>query len=177
MASRWSAEERERYVSAAEQGSVAAQIWLGWAYWEGKFLDVDLRASRFWLERAASNDHGEAKYRYALFCRANGDGDLSLIYLAEAINHECAAAAYDLGNCYYSGVMVHRDRARAISLWQRAAKAGHLLSEIQLIKSDLQSASWFRKPLVWLQLIPITVRIAHQFWKNSNHPSVLGAPA
>jgi TPR repeat protein len=177
MASRWSSEERKSYITAAEAGDAAAQMWLGWAYWEGNFIDVDLKQSKLWLERAAQSQHGEAQYRLALFCyHAVGENDIVIDLLRASVQNGCQAAAYELGNHYHWGLIVPKDRAQALSWWQYAAKSGHVLSEIQLIRAEFRQASWLKKPLVWAKLVPTTAKAARQFWKNPNDPSVLGAP-
>jgi TPR repeat protein len=46
---------------AANEGHSNAQYFLGYCYFEGKYLDKDAEKGNFWLTIAASNGHEEAQ--------------------------------------------------------------------------------------------------------------------
>lgn len=171
---KWSDEELHAYTRNAESGDVASQIWLGWAYWEGKFISPDLSLSLLWLDRAAASDDPEAMYRLASFCYATGRNDRVIDLLSAAIDKDFSPAAFELGNHYYVGELVEKDVDRAVAAWQQAVALGHIPAKAQIVKHRMRAAPLITKPLHWLTLLPITLRAARCFWKNPNDPRILG---
>src|SRR6266849_1664823 len=63
---KWSPEERNDYTGRAEAGDVEAQIFLGWEYALGKFVEKDSNLATHWLKRASDQGSKEATYRLAV---------------------------------------------------------------------------------------------------------------
>ncbi|WP_238231385.1 tetratricopeptide repeat protein [Methylobacterium thuringiense] len=173
--SKWSDVELHGYVSAAERGGVADQMWLGWAYWEGKFIAPDLALASRWLESATAGGDPEASYRFASFLHAMGQVERVLDLLRDAADKGFPPAAYALGGHYRAGRITPRDMDQAIAAWRRAVALGHIPAEAQLVRARIQAVSLIHRPLVWLRLVPISLRAVQCFWRDPNDPRVLGA--
>ncbi|AWN40167.1 tetratricopeptide repeat protein [Methylobacterium durans] len=173
--SKWSDIELHGYVSAAESGGVADQMWLGWAYFEGKFIAPNLALASRWLERAAAGGDPEASYRLASFLHATGQVERVLALLEDAADKGFSPAAYALGEHYRAGQITPRDINRAITAWRWAVSLGHIPAEVQLVRARIQAVPLIQRPLVWLRLVAISLRAARCFWRDPNDPRVLGA--
>jgi hypothetical protein len=171
---RFSAQLLHEYIARANDGNVKAQIFLGWAYAEGRLVGKNDHLALTWLRKAADQGSLEAKYRLAavLIWQNNMEG-LSLLTGSELA--EFPPALYELGNLYYSGSLLGRDVKKAESSWSRAAEAGHALARIKLMKYCSLRARWFLKPVCALRVIAAVCSAIAIMARNENDPRVLGS--
>jgi len=64
---KWSLEELNSYNGRAAAGDIEAQIFLGWAYLIGKFVEKNDYLAEEWLRRASNQGSREGTFRLAIF--------------------------------------------------------------------------------------------------------------
>lgn len=118
----------EALLEKANAGDAAAQLALAVRYRDGKDAPQDNVAAMQWAHRAADAGNAEAMdfvglayLRGAVVKRNPG---LAFGYF-KAAAEKSAAAAFNLGQCYFGAQGTEQDCARALAWWQKAAERGH----------------------------------------------------
>ena len=149
----------EKLRRAAEQGSDAAQLELGYMYYDGEGVPKDLVAAVRWFRKAAEqgNDFAQAELGYMYY---NGEGvpkDLAAAarWYRKAAEQGNNYAQGQLGHMYYNGEGVPKDLAAAVRWFHKAAEQGNDFAQAVLgymyysgegvLKDSAAAARWFRK--------------------------------
>lgn len=113
---------------AAEKGDAKAQFELAEMYFQGEGVAQDSDEGIRWCRKAA--DHGNAQ---ALMYLAHGVDPAEAARLhRKAADLGDAEAQFILGEDYYGGRGVPRDKEAAIQWYQQAAERGHLQAQLYL---------------------------------------------
>ena len=170
---KWSPEELKNYRTRAEAGDIEAQIYLGWAFLGGKFVEKDYSLAKEWLERASNQGSKEAGYRLAmlLISQKNKDG-IEILKGLSAGNF--TSAAYELGNCYYVGLLVERDENAAEQEWLNAVDGGHALARIKLLKYQSLHSPFYKKPFIFIKICWAVLFAGSLLLKDFDDPRTLG---
>ena len=120
---------------AAEDGSVGAQVQLGYFYTNGIGVTCDYAQARYWYEKAARKGVATAQsglgYLYANGLGVARDYVQALTWYRKAAEQGNAAAQSGLGYLYGSGFGTERDEGQA-AYWHRlAAEQGSAYSQAQ----------------------------------------------
>jgi TPR repeat protein len=172
---KWSLEELNDYRGRAEAGEIEAQIYLGWAYIEGKFVEKDDNLAKQWLKRASDQDSKEATLRLAMLLVIVQKDKHGIEMLRSLSAEGYAPAAYELGNYYYVGRCVERDTNAAEREWSRAAGAGHAIAKVKLLKYQSLHSPFYKKPLLFLKLCWAGISMLSILVRDLNDPRVLGS--
>ena len=121
-----------RYINAAIKGNVGAQATLGYFYEIGEHVEVDLRESIRWYEKAASNGHLQATLRLAELEIAAGNGKAGVSWYEKAAIQGDMDAQAMLGYFYQTGEHVAADLAVAIKWYLAAADQDHIAAQNNL---------------------------------------------
>ncbi len=121
-----------RYINAAIKGNVGAQATLGYFYEIGEHVEVDLRESIRWYEKAASNGHLQATLRLAEIEIAAGNGKAGVSWYEKAAIQGDMDAQAMLGYFYQTGEHVTADLAVAIKWYLAAADQDHIAAQNNL---------------------------------------------
>ena len=110
---------------AADSGEAKAMFYLGNWYAEGKGVTKDIAQAKAWYEKAAKLGEPHAMYNLGwLLSREGSDayssGALGLLQDAAAKGH--AEAMVTVGELYYKGHGVRKDRAEAVRWFKMAAE-------------------------------------------------------
>ncbi|RJT23903.1 sel1 repeat family protein [Mesorhizobium waimense] len=161
------------YVALAEAGNTAAQIYVGWAYLEGRLVSQDLRAGEEWLRKSYKQGSVEGGYRLAMVLvqRSDREGIDLLTHLGD---QGYPPANYELGNCLYTGNLVPRDAIEAAKRWGDAEKKGHVIARIKLLKYQSSISPIYKKPLFALKILINLLCAIILFLKNERDERVLG---
>ena len=118
-----SAEARDWYKKAAEQGSAAAQCALGDYYRRFEREEEEAEAC---YRKAAEQDYAAAQHKLGLYyC----DADEAIEWYRKAAEQGYAKAQCTLGDCCYNGEGIEKDLKEAVKWYQKAAELG--LAEAQ----------------------------------------------
>jgi TPR repeat protein len=170
---KWSPEELKNYRTRAEAGDIEAQIYLGWAFLEGKFVEKDCSLAKEWLERASNQGSKEAGYRLAMLLISQKDKNgIGILTSLSAANF--ASAAYELGNCYYVGLLVERDENAAVQEWSHATDSGHAIARIKLLKYQSLRSPFYMKPFIFIEICWAVLSAGSLLLKDFNDTRTLG---
>jgi hypothetical protein len=161
-------------IQRAANGDVKAQLYLGWAYVEGRVVDRNDQEARKWLTLAANNGSLEAKFRLALVLLRRRDIE-GVNILTELNRGGYSPAVYELGNCYYSGLCVERNVEKSKELWEKASVEGHVLAGINLQKFRLKILPYWQHPIIYINLLILFVYAVKLIIYNSNDVRLLGS--
>ena len=118
----------ETLRSRAHSGDVAAQMDLAYRYRDGKGAAKDEAEAMQWAHRAADRGHADAMdfvgFAYLRGSVVKRNTGLAFAYFRLAAE-ESAAAAFNLGQCYYGAQGTEQDCAKAMEWWKKAAERGH----------------------------------------------------
>jgi TPR repeat protein len=103
---KWSPEELNSYRGRAEAADIEAQIFLGWGYALGKFVEKDSNLATYWLKRGSDHGSKEATYRLAVLLVISQKDKTGIELLRNLSAEGYAPAAYELGVFYYVGQCV-----------------------------------------------------------------------
>lgn len=113
-----------------------AYLLLGFLIEFGIGTPVNYVAARRYYQSASAAGVGEASYRLAKMENHNVDVRITthdeLHWYEKAVEQNSPRAAFELALCLASGVGVNVDETRAISLFEHAARLGHLLAASSL---------------------------------------------
>jgi TPR repeat protein len=110
----------------------AAQYCLGISYRDGIGVEKHRLSALRWLNRAAAGENTAAQFALGKMFVEQQRWDQASQWLERAAKSGNADAANELGEMLFNGRGVKADRARALTLFQQAAKAGHVLGELNL---------------------------------------------
>lgn len=161
------------YLAMAQKGDVAAQIYVGWSYLEGKIVPQDTKAGEGWLRKAYEQGSLEAGYRLAMVLVHHGDAE-GIKLLIRVGDQGYPPANYELGDCLYTGNLVDRDAKAAGKRWSDAEKKGHLIAQIKLLKYQNSTAPFYMKPVFAVRIILSLIRSSVVFFRNDQDQRVLG---
>jgi TPR repeat protein len=115
-------------LDQANQGDAAAQLALAIRYRDAKGVENDYAEAMRWAHRAADQGHAEARdfvgWMYFTGRGVPPDATLAAAYFQSAAGTS-AAAAWNLGQCYFAAQGVAHDVPKALRAWQQAAAMGH----------------------------------------------------
>jgi TPR repeat protein len=161
-------------VQEATTGNAQSQLYLGWAYVEGKIVDKDDQEGSKWLELAANNGSLEAKFRLALLLLSQRNSEAINILIG--LNSQgFFPAAYELGYCYYMGSCVDRNVEKAKDLWEKASIEGHVLAKINLLKLELRVSPYWKRPIVYMKLLILFTHSVKMVMSDLSDVRLLGS--
>ena len=161
------------HLAMAEEGDVAAQIYVGWAYFYGKLVARDQKAGEGWLRKAYEQGSLEGGYRLALVLLQQRDPE-SIGLLTRLGDQGYSPANYELGRCLYAGDLIDRDPQQAAMRWAIAANNGHELSKMMLLKHKRSIAPFLQRPLLTMKIFASLLRAVWLFIKDDQDVRVLG---
>ncbi len=115
-------------TAKAESGDPSAQTALAIRYRDGEGVAKDNAAAMRWAHRAADQGHAEALdfvgFAYLRGAVVKRSPEIAFGYFKAAAKGS-AAAAFNLGQCYYGAQGTEQDCAKALEWWKKAAEKGH----------------------------------------------------
>lgn len=112
----------------AAQGDTAAQLSLAIKYRDGKGVEKNTAEAMHWGHLAADNGNADAMdFVGFMYFRGVGvahNADIAAGYFKAAAD-KSAAAAWNLGQCYFAAQGVPQDIPKALESWKKAAAMGH----------------------------------------------------
>ena len=126
----------EIFRRLAEGGNAEAQAHLGYMYYKGEGVDVDLADAVDWYRRAAVQGNRDAQYNLAV-AYAFGEGVAqddaeAVTWYRRAAEQGSAIAQYSLGVSYALGEGVSQDNAEAAKWYRAAAEQGYAAAQYNL---------------------------------------------
>jgi TPR repeat protein len=118
----------KQVAAQARIGNPAAQVALAIRYRDGKGVDKDTALAMQWAHRAADAGSADgmdfvgAAYLRGAFVKRNTG--IAFAYF-KAAAEKSAAAAFNLGQCYYGAQGTEQDCEKALAWWKKAAERGH----------------------------------------------------
>lgn len=116
-------------MSLADQGSIMSMIYLGWAFYTGQFVPMDLKKAEDWYQKAFKEHSIEAAYLLGNLYSRQKLYEKAIDFYTFASKSNYCPALYRLGRIYNDGLGVKIDKARAIILWEKADKLGHIYAK------------------------------------------------
>ncbi|KAG0252763.1 hypothetical protein DFQ27_007864, partial [Actinomortierella ambigua] len=147
----------EHMCMAATQGSVEAQLFLGWIYDHGRGIYKSDKDAFWWYRLAASHGTVVAQLRvakmYDLGRGVDASDEKAAIWYLRAANGGSAEAQYRIGNMYEYGRGVKQDEEEALRWYRSAAFQGQSDAPYKLwtwysLGRGVQQSD--EKPLKWL---------------------------
>jgi TPR repeat protein len=145
------------YRLAAARGDAHALASLGLMALDGRGMKKDQAQAKAWLEQAAAKNEPTAAYNLALMLlTSSSDDDLrrATVLLRQAAGAEIPDAQHALGVLYLQGRGVERDPAQAAHYFERAARNGSSVGEVEyaillfngegIAKNEAKAARYFR---------------------------------
>lgn len=118
----------EWLTKAAQGGMRGPQFQLAEIYLEGRVVPQDMEQGRFWLEKSAEQNHSKAQLYLANFyfkgIGVEQDLDKAKQLLLQAAETD-AQAQYIIGESYYYGDYVAKDKAEAKKWFEKASDNGY----------------------------------------------------
>ena len=112
----------------ATKGDTAAQLSLAIKYRDGKGVEKDNSEAMRWGHMAADKGNADAMdfvgFMYFRGVAVEHNADIAVGYFKAAAD-KSAAAAWNLGQCYFAAQCVPQDIPKALELWKKAAAMGH----------------------------------------------------
>jgi uncharacterized protein len=114
--------------SLAATGDAKAQIELAVCLRDGKGITKDDAEAMLWAHKAADAGNADALdfvgFAYLRGAVVKRNPQIAIAYF-KAAAHESAAAAFNLGQCYYGAQGTEQDCEKALEWWKKAAERGH----------------------------------------------------
>lgn len=113
----------------AEQRNPEDQYLTGKIHYLGHGVPKDTQLARFWLTKAAEQQHVQAQFLLGNIYNKDDDlknHTLAMYWYKQAAEQEYSPAQFLLGNMYQD-VKAHK---KALHYWERAANQGHLRSKL-----------------------------------------------
>jgi TPR repeat protein len=115
-------------VAEAEGGDAAAQLSLAIRFRDGNGVAKDDASAMKWAHRAADQGHAEAMdfvgFAYLRGAMVERNTGIAFGYF-KAAAAKSAAAAFNLGQCYFGAQGTDQDCAKGLEWWEKAAEQGH----------------------------------------------------
>ncbi|MGM9833436.1 MAG: toll/interleukin-1 receptor domain-containing protein [Candidatus Limisoma sp.] len=126
----------ELFRKAAEQGSAAAQLYLGCCYKDGAGVDKDNEEAVKWYRKAAEQGLSQAQNNLGT-CYINGVGvaknlNEAFFWFRKSAVQGYAVAQSNLGVCYERGYGVAKNQSEAILWYRKAAEQGYSYAKARL---------------------------------------------
>jgi TPR repeat protein len=142
-------------ANVAQRGEPAAhdaagQYCLGIAYRDGIGVEKHRLSALRWFNRAATAGNSRAQFALGKMFVEQQRWDQAMQWLERAVQSGNADAANTLGELLFNGRGVKADRTRALALFQQAAKAGHVLGELNLGMAQIAT-----------KIVPIKTGLGH----------------
>ena len=131
-ASDWQAGSREM-ERLAHSGSIMALLFVAEAMRDGRIYDQDLPGAENWFNVAVESTSVRGLWGRALTHLYMGRTEEAVGELEEAINRIYPPAMNSLARLYFTGTGVEKNKDKALALWRKASKMGHLPSRRNLI--------------------------------------------
>ncbi|MBQ8247053.1 MAG: SEL1-like repeat protein [Lachnospiraceae bacterium] len=106
----------------AKRGDVEAQFAVGNCYYNGNNVDKDIKVASEWYFEAMGQGHEEAKAKFYSFYSKQ---------LEKRAKQGDVLAQFEVGNCYFDGKQVEKDREIAAEWYMRAMSQGHEEAKIK----------------------------------------------
>ncbi|MBB4041120.1 hypothetical protein GGR34_002783 [Microvirga flocculans] len=148
----------EWYLLAAQRGDAHALAALGLMALDGRGMAKNPAQGKAWLEQAAAKGNPVACHNLALLLltsETNADVEKAVELLKKAAEAEIPDAQHALGVLYLKGRGVARNPAEAARLFERAARNGSSVGEVEYAillfngdgvpASESQAARYFRR--------------------------------
>lgn len=147
----------EIFSRLAEAGDAEAQAHIGYMYYIGEGVDVDLVRAVDWYRRAAVQGNRDAQYNLAV-AYAFGEGvqqndDEAAIWYRRAAEQGSAIAQYSLGMSYALGEGAPQDDVEAAKWYRAAADQGYAAAQYNLgysyrtghgvVADEAEAIRWF----------------------------------
>jgi len=142
----------------ARQGSAEAQFLLGSIYCFGQGVAEDCKLGEKWLQKSASQGYVNAMFTLAARQLADQSPAVQkqgMALMNKAAEAGSADAAMFLGNAYFNGAGVERDRKAGMQWYMTAAERGHPLAQFRIglaylsgngmVRDDSQGILWVNK--------------------------------
>ncbi|KAG0243147.1 hypothetical protein BGW41_002787 [Actinomortierella wolfii] len=147
------------YREAAEQGSAAAQFYVGHMYYHGHGVEEDDAQAAAWFRLAAEQDDMDAHLFMGHLYRDGQGVEVNYVkavqYLRKVAEHGHPYAQYDLALMYYTGRGVDVDYAEAVAWYRKSAEQGYPLAQTNLgcmydhghgvEQSDSEALAWYQR--------------------------------
>ena len=115
-------------IAKAEKGDAAAQVALAVRYRDGKGVAKDDAEAMQWAHRAADSGNADAMdfvgFAYLRGAVVERSPAVAFGYFKSAAE-KSAAAAFNLGQCYFGAQGTDQDIPKALEHWKNAAARGH----------------------------------------------------
>ena len=136
LAERRFASAADQFARLANDGNAEAAAHLGYMYYKGEGVDVDLGKSVEWYRRGAAQGSRDAQYNLAV-AYAFGEGvtqdeSEAIIWYRRAADQGSAIAQYSLGVSYALAEGVLQDNVEAIKWYLAAAEQGYAAAQYNL---------------------------------------------
>ena len=115
----------------ADAGDNRAQLVLGWELLRVKNSPADQQTGLIYLDKAVASGSLEALFYLAFWKETKGDVDCVKLFMTAA-SMGYSPAMHELGNIFWTGMLVKRSRYRAGVYWRMAAKNGHALARLRM---------------------------------------------
>jgi len=136
--------ESIRFLMAkAKAGDPNAQFVLGGHYEMGEKMEQNKGLALYWTRKAAENGQIDAKMKLGLDAFDFEEYNDAVFILSDALQQKTGSvtegfipiAQIKLGDCYFNGWGVERDREVAVKLYRAAASAGNSVGQAKLKKA------------------------------------------
>lgn len=111
-------------MTNANMGDADAQVEMAFMFLKGKGVPQDHVKSEWWFERAARAGHPVGQLYMGYKNQQAGENQFAVKWFRKSADQGNAEACEVLGNCYYEGIGIERDRERAFYYYTQASNAG-----------------------------------------------------
>ena len=159
-------EALDKYRILADEGSVAAQLRIGWFYQKGLGVSIDLEEAYRWYKKAAVTDSPTGQFYMGVLQRAQKNYQEAFCWFEKAAAQDYVPAIYCLGEAYQFGEGVDVDRNKANKYFEKAAAMGHLLGQrriaVNMIKGNRGITNIPRGLFMFARFMKSTYRLASE---------------
>lgn len=130
------------YRAAANANYPAAQNYLGFLLFEGKYVNADKDSALFYIRAAADAGDLTAAHNVAYLSISNNlpSASADLIYLKRAADAGLPQSMTMLANLYVEGDLLPKDSLKAIDLYEKSIEKGFPDAELRLL--NLMGPKW-----------------------------------
>lgn len=155
------------YRVLAEQGSVSAELFLGWMYLKGLGTTQDPKAAFRSFEKAASSGSAAGQFYLARLYGLEGKYLDEKHWLEKATAQGYLPAIFHLGWMYELGLGVPQDEGKAYAFFEEAAGKGHLFARRKIALRMLKGKCGLLSiPKGLLMLIGVVLAGVKTGWKD-----------
>ncbi|MES9858994.1 MAG: tetratricopeptide repeat protein [Sedimenticola sp.] len=117
-----------RYKELAETGCVECQRFVGWMYFRGEGVNVDLEKAMYWLKEAAQAGDQEAAFGVGRAYMSKQEYETAYSWYKKGAEEEFLPSIYWIARFNRDGYGVKRDEEKAFLMFKLGASLGHLKS-------------------------------------------------